>query len=81
MAAVEAGLSHATHTFNGMKGFTHRDPGVVGAVLNSDEITAEVIFDKIHVHPDAVRVLIKRGGKSRMYYGLYVCNRASMWKI
>lgn len=66
MAAVEAGLSHATHTFNGMKGFTHRDPGVVGAVLNSDEITAEVIFDKIHVHPDAVRVLIKTKGVERV---------------
>ncbi len=62
MAAVEAGLSHATHTFNGMKGFTHREPGVVGAVLDSDKITAEVIFDKIHVHPEAVRVLIKTKG-------------------
>ncbi len=50
----------------GMKGFTHRDPGVVGAVLNSDEITAEVIFDKIHVHPDAVRVLIKTKGVERV---------------
>ncbi len=66
MAAVEAGLSHATHTFNGMKGFTHRDPGVVGAVLDSDEITAEVIFDKIHVHPEAVRVLIKAKGVEKV---------------
>ncbi|AVQ21658.1 N-acetylglucosamine-6-phosphate deacetylase [Fusobacterium necrophorum subsp. funduliforme] len=66
MAAVEAGLSHATHTFNGMKGFTHRDPGVVGAVLDSDEITAEVIFDKIHVHPEAVRVLIKTKGVEKV---------------
>ncbi|HEY4533472.1 MAG TPA: N-acetylglucosamine-6-phosphate deacetylase [Fusobacterium sp.] len=66
MAAVEAGLSHATHTFNGMKGFTHRDPGVVGAVLNSDKITAEVIFDKIHVHPAAVRVLIKTKGVEKV---------------
>ncbi|KDE74278.1 N-acetylglucosamine-6-phosphate deacetylase [Fusobacterium necrophorum BFTR-2] len=66
MAAVEAGLSHATHTFNGMKGFTHRDPGVVGAVLDSDAITAEVIFDKIHVHPEAVRVLIKTKGVEKV---------------
>ncbi|MBR8722083.1 N-acetylglucosamine-6-phosphate deacetylase [Fusobacterium necrophorum subsp. funduliforme] len=66
MAAVEVGLSHATHTFNGMKGFTHRDPGVVGAVLDSDEITAEVIFDKIHVHPEAVRVLIKTKGVEKV---------------
>lgn len=66
MAAIEAGLSHATHTFNGMKGFTHREPGVVGAILASDEITAEVIFDKIHVHPDAVRILIKTKGVERV---------------
>lgn len=65
-AAIEAGLSHATHTFNGMKGFTHREPGVVGAILASDEITAEVIFDKIHVHPDAVRVLIKTKGVEKV---------------
>lgn len=57
--AVKFGLSHATHTYNGMKGFTHRDPGVVGAVFNFDEIMAEIIFDKIHVHPEAVRTLIK----------------------
>lgn len=66
MAAIEAGLSHATHTFNGMRGFTHREPGVVGAVLASDEVTAEVIFDKVHVHPDAVRVLIKTKGVEKV---------------
>lgn len=66
MAAIEAGLSHATHTFNGMKGFTHREPGVVGAVLASDEVTAEIIFDKIHVHPDAVRILIKTKGVEKV---------------
>lgn len=66
MAAVEAGLSHATHAFNGMKGFTHREPGVVGAVLASDEITAEVIFDRIHVHPEAVKILIKTKGIERV---------------
>lgn len=62
MTAVDYGLSHATHTFNGMKGFTHREPGVVGAVFNSDNIIAEIIFDKFHVHPEAVRTLIKIKG-------------------
>ena len=57
--AVNYGLTHATHTYNAMKGFTHREPGVVGAVFNSDEIMAEIIFDKFHVHPEAVRTLIK----------------------
>lgn len=64
--AVENGLSHATHTFNAMKGFTHREPGVVGAIFNFDEIMAEVIFDKFHVHPEAVRTLIKIKGVDKI---------------
>lgn len=59
---VKAGITHATHTYNGMRGFNHRDPGVVGAVLVNDSINAEVIFDKIHVHPEAVRLLFKAKG-------------------
>lgn len=65
-AAVKAGLSHATHTYNGMKGFNHRDPGVVGAVLVNDNINAEIIFDGIHVHPEAVRLLIKTKGVDKV---------------
>ena len=64
--AVNCGLTHATHTYNAMKGFTHREPGVVGAVFNSDEIMAEIIFDKFHVHPEAVRTLIKIKGVDKV---------------
>ena len=64
--AAKAGLSHATHTYNGMRGFNHRDPGVVGAVLVNDNIKAEIIFDKIHVHPEAVRLLFKAKGVDRV---------------
>ena len=63
--AVKAGITHATHTYNGMKGFNHREPGVVGAVMINDNINAEIIFDKIHVHPEAVRLLIKVKGVDR----------------
>ena len=66
MRAVDFGLSHATHTFNGMKEFAHREPGVVGAVFNSDNIIAEILFDKIHVHPEAVRTLIKIKGVDKV---------------
>lgn len=59
---VEYGLSHSTHTYNGMKGLNHREPGVVGAVLSSDKINAEIIFDKVHVHEAAVDILIKAKG-------------------
>lgn len=82
MAAVEAGLSHATHTFNGMKGFTHRDPGVVGAVLDSDEITAEVILTKFMCIRKRSEFLSRqREWKSRLYHGFDVCNRLALWKI
>lgn len=63
---VKAGISHATHTYNGMRGFNHRDPGVLGAVLVNDNINAEIIFDKIHVHPEAVRLLFKAKGLDRV---------------
>ena len=49
--AIQLGISHATHTFNGMSGFNHREPGAVGAILMSD-VSAELIADKIHVNPE-----------------------------
>lgn len=55
------GIKCSTHTFNGMKGFAHREPGALGAVMDSD-IMAEVIADGIHVHPAALRILAKLKG-------------------
>jgi len=59
---IEAGISHATHTFNGMRGFNHREPGVVGAILEDSSVKAEIILDKIHVHPVVVNLLINVKG-------------------
>lgn len=63
MHAHEIGLSHSTHTFNAQSPLNHRAPGVVGAVLSTDTISAEVISDFVHVHPAAVKILfqLKRG--------------------
>ncbi len=47
---IRLGISHATHTFNGMSVFNHREPGAVGAVL-TQPISAELIADTIHVNP------------------------------
>ena len=58
-AGIQAGLSHATHTFNAMRGLHHREPGVVGAALTSPELTVEVIADGIHIHPVVIKILIK----------------------
>ena len=58
VAAIEAGARHATHLFNRMRPMSHRDPGLTGAVLASNEIAAELICDGVHVHPAALRVAI-----------------------
>lgn len=60
--ACTCGLSHATHTYNGMKGLHHREAGALGAVMLLDEIYAELILDKIHVHPDSAKILLKCKG-------------------
>ncbi|MFD0617873.1 N-acetylglucosamine-6-phosphate deacetylase [Paenibacillus sp. GCM10027629] len=59
MTAVEAGLNQAVHTYNAMTPLTHRAPGTVGAALSEDRIVAELIADCIHVHPAAMKVLVK----------------------
>ena len=51
MAAIRNGVCHATHLFNAMPAYHHRDPGVVGAVFDNPDVTAELICDGIHIHP------------------------------
>jgi len=53
--SFDAGISHATHLGNAMSGFHHRNPGVLGAVLDSD-ITCDVIADGIHMHKASLRI-------------------------
>jgi N-acetylglucosamine-6-phosphate deacetylase len=61
-AAIERGVTHAAHMFNAMRPFSHRDTGVVGAVLTSPEVTAEVIADGHHVDPPAMEILLRAKG-------------------
>jgi N-acetylglucosamine-6-phosphate deacetylase len=63
--AVEHGLRHFTHLYNAMRGFHHREPGVVGAALTS-EATAELIADGVHLHPTAIRLALAMKGAERM---------------
>jgi len=51
MEAFNAGVSHATHLFNAMTAMGHRDPGVVGAVLSTERVSAELIADTFHISP------------------------------
>lgn len=64
--AMKRGVRHATHMFNRMSGFDPREPGVVGAVLVHDELTAELICDGIHVHPAAMNLLTRVKGPERV---------------
>jgi N-acetylglucosamine-6-phosphate deacetylase len=64
--AIALGAHHATHLFNRMSSLTSRSPGVVGAVLESDAVTAEIICDGQHVHPSLVAVAIRVKSVSRM---------------
>jgi N-acetylglucosamine-6-phosphate deacetylase len=57
-AAFDAGARHATHLFNRMPPMSHRAPGLVGAVLSRDDVTAELICDGYHVHPAVMRLAI-----------------------
>jgi N-acetylglucosamine-6-phosphate deacetylase len=65
-AALRGDFTHVTHTFNAQRGFTQREPGVFGAVLASDGVTAELIADTIHVHPGAMKVLLRCLGTDRV---------------
>ncbi|PYV87130.1 MAG: N-acetylglucosamine-6-phosphate deacetylase, partial [Acidobacteria bacterium] len=64
--AIAHGARSATHTYNAMRPFTHRDPGVVGAVLTSAEINAELIADGVHVEEGAIKLLLKAKGHERV---------------
>ena len=58
LAAIEAGARQATHLFNRMPPLGHRAPGLAGAVLQTDEVAAELICDGYHVHPALIRTAI-----------------------
>ena len=51
------GISHATHLFNAMNPLHHRKPGIVGAVLEDDKISCDLIADLVHVHPSFFKLL------------------------
>jgi N-acetylglucosamine-6-phosphate deacetylase len=56
--AVRAGARQATHLFNRMTPMTHRAPGLAAAMLESDDVIAELVCDGVHVHPAMMRVAL-----------------------
>ena len=66
LQGIQAGASHVTHLFNGMRGLHHREPGVVGAVLLHDEVSAELIADGIHVRSELVKLTYLQKGREKV---------------
>jgi len=65
MQGFQWGITHATHLFNAMTGFHHRQPGIVGAVFDSPDVRAELICDGLHLHPAVLRTAFRLLGEKR----------------
>ena len=67
LGALDWGVTVATHTFNAMRTFHHRNPGILGAVLTDNRVWAEVLCDGIHIHPATALLVIGAKGIDRVY--------------
>ena len=65
LSAIAAGATSATHTYNAMRPLDHREPGIVGTILDREDLYAEAICDGVHVHPAIVRLWLKVKGEER----------------
>ena len=64
-AAIAAGARHATHTFNAMRPLDHREPGILGAALCDERLTADIIADGVHVAPSVFELFLNAKGPER----------------
>src|SRR5699024_8715290 len=67
-AAVDHGANIFVHTFNGMKGLHHREPGVVGAAISLKEAFSELICDGHHVHPVSAGIVMDAHGRDKTMF-------------
>ena len=65
IAAIDAGATSSTHLFNAMRALDHREPGIIGTILDRDDVYAELICDGVHVAPAMVRLWLKMKGHER----------------
>jgi N-acetylglucosamine-6-phosphate deacetylase len=65
-AAIELGAPVGTHVFNAMRPVHHREPGPVTALLEQDQVIAEVVNDGLHVHPSVVSLMFAAAGAHRI---------------
>ncbi len=62
---MAAGGHHCTHAFNAMRPLDHRELGILGTLLTSDSLTADIIADGVHVHPEVVQMFLQLKGEAR----------------
>lgn len=66
MLGIENGITEATHLYNGMREFSHREPGIIGAALTDERVACEMICDGIHVSPAAMKLAVKMKGRDKI---------------
>lgn len=64
--ALDEGVTGFTHLFNAMTQLTGREPGVVGAALESDSAWCGIIVDGFHVHPASLRIALAAKGPDKL---------------
>src|SRR5216683_2042626 len=65
LAGIAAGATSATHTYNAMRALNHREPGILGTVLDDERLFAELICDGVHVVPELIRLWLKAKGADK----------------
>jgi N-acetylglucosamine-6-phosphate deacetylase len=65
LAAIAAGATSSTHLFNAMRALDHREPGILGTLLDRDDVYAEAICDGVHVDPAMIRLWLRMKGEER----------------
>lgn len=65
-AGFDAGIRYGTHLFNAMPPFSHRDPGLVGALLTDERVTVGLIADGVHTHPSVIKLAWETQGSGRL---------------
>lgn len=65
-AAIDAGATLATHTWNAMRPVHHREPGIVAAALTDARVTCELICDGQHLHDTTVALSVAAAGAGRI---------------
>lgn len=62
---INAGIRHVTHLFNAMLSIYHRDPGPIPSIFEDERVTAQIIFDGVHIHPSVLKFAVRIFGERR----------------